>query len=174
MAGKEAIEVARAKRDVANTDNTFELPDGRRGKVIPVSASIIEEAARAVKAPRPPKVFIEDKGREEENPNDPEYLLAIDEYERARGVAIMDVMVMLGLELIDGLPEDDAWLTKLRFLSKRGQINLDDYDLDDPIEREFVYKRFVISPSWVLTKITEASGISPEEVDSAEATFPGS
>ena len=44
-------------------------------------------------------------------------------------------------------------------------------DLDDPLIKELVYKKFVGVTTDVITKVTEISGISPEEVIAAEESF---
>ena len=45
------------------------------------------------------------------------------------------------------------------------------YDLNDPLMKELVYKKFVGVTTDVITKVTEISGISPEEVTAAEESF---
>jgi len=160
-------------KNATATDNIVMLPDGRRGKIVPVSMSLIDAVSNRMTPPDPPVVFIEDKGREEPNPADPQYIRAMDQFERDRGIAVMDAMVMFGLELLDGIPPDEEWLPKLKFMAKRGTLNLDDYDLNDEVEREFAYKRLIVTPPWLIEKISNASGMTQEEVDRAEDSFPG-
>jgi len=51
---------------------------------------------------------------------------------------------------------------------------LSGYDLDNEIDREFLYKRFVASNAEVIAKVSRLSGVvTPEEVALAEESFPG-
>lgn len=79
-----------------------------------VSALIISDAAQKLKAPRPPKVFIDDKGREEENPNDPEYIEEMDRYAYNKGYLAVTVYLTLGVEVLHRpdeipAPESTEW-----------------------------------------------------------------
>lgn len=168
-------EVTKVAKEVkaSNSGNIVTLSDGRKAKLVPVSASLIDAVTRRVKPPEVPKVWIADKEREEENPNDPSYVKAVEEYDRLRGTATMDAMVLFGVELLDGVPEGDDWLKKLKYLERRGGLDLSEYDLDDPMDREYVYKRFIAVPLTLINRITEISGISAQEVEVAEDSFQG-
>jgi hypothetical protein len=83
----------------------------------------------------------------------------------------MDAMVMFGVELVDGLPESEKWLDTLKYMEKRGMLSLEGYDLTDPLDLEFLYKRLVAVDTNIITKISELSGISAAEVERAEASF---
>jgi hypothetical protein len=92
---------------------------------------------------------------------------------RKRGIAAMDAMVMFGVELVDGLPDDDKWLKKLQNMEKHGLLDLSGYDFDDETDKEFVYKRFVAVDTNVIERLSEISGISAEDVEEAERSFRG-
>ena len=77
------------------------------------------------------------------------------------------------MELVDPLPEGDGWLKRLKLLERRGGLDLSGYDLDDEIDREFLYKKFVAVGSEDLAEIGKLSGISREAVRAAEDSFPG-
>ena len=164
-----------AAKNVKVHDNNTEaiLADGRKAHLVPVSAALIDEVSRSVKYPSVPVWHNPDKDRDEENPSDPVYIRAVIEIDHSRSIAGMDAMVMFGVELVEGLPEDDAWMKKLQFMDKKGMINLKDYDLDDPIEREFLYKRYYAVTTDIYDKIGRLSGITQEEVNTAEESFPG-
>lgn len=165
-----AVEVA---KKVGGERNLFELPDGVIVRVTPVSAALIDEVSSRIKDPPIPTYFNDEKGRDEPNPADPKYLEALQGAQRQRGVAAIDAMVMFGIELENGLPKDDKWLGKLQWLEKRGTLDLSQYDLEDPVEKEFVYKRFVACGGEILDAVTKASGISGEDIVRAEASFRG-
>jgi hypothetical protein len=165
-----AVEVA---KKVGGEHNLFELTDGTRVRVTPVSAALIDEVSSRIKDPPIPMYRNEEKGRDEPNPVDPKYLEGVQEAQNKRGTAAIDAMVMFGIELVDGLPEDEGWLGKLKWLEKRGSVDLSEYDMNDPVEKEFVYKRFVACAGEILEAITRVSGISGEDIARAEASFRG-
>ena len=82
------------------------------------------------------------------------------------------------------MPEDDGWLDKLRYLEKvqrqeakkRGEeyegFSIDDLDLDDPFEREFIYKKYVaVAGADLQSHVAGLHGFNPLEVARARRTF---
>lgn len=176
MSEKETVPVVKVAKKVEKRklgeDNIIELPIGGRAKLVPVSATLIGEVASLIRDPDPPMWFDENKQREVPNPSDPAYQRALEDAQKERGMASLDALIMFGVELLDGMPEDDKWLMKLKFLEKKGQLDLSDYDFDDELDLEFLYKRYIAVPVSVATTVSEISGVSPEEVEAAEASFP--
>ena len=164
-----------AMKDAAKGGQDRELTvSGVRIRVHPVSASLIQEVVSAIKDPKPPLVPNPDKdNRLEPNDNDPEYLTALDDARSERAGVTSDVMVMFGIELLDGIPEDEEWMKKLKFLERRGALHLDEYDMEDKFELEFLYKKFVLASNEVVMAVSRASGVTEEDVEKAEASFPG-
>ena len=160
-----------AKEQEEEQDGSTVLSTGVRARMVPVAASLISEVASRVKDPDVPMDFIEEKDRSEPNPDNPEYLRQLEEATAKRGTVSLETMVMFGVELIDGIPEDDAWLTRLRFLEKRGNLDLSGYDLEDPMELEFLYKLYIAVGSNDIIRIAKMSGISPEEIEQAAESF---
>ncbi len=148
--------------------NIITLSDGRRAKLLPVSSTLIDAVTNKIKDPEVPMWFDEDKQRESPNPADPDYNRALEEAGRKRGLAALDALAMFGIELLDGVPEDRTWIKKLKIL----HVDLDEYNLDDEMEVEFLYKRFFVANNDVIQKLSEVSGINPDEIQAAEATFP--
>ena len=146
--------------------------DGVRIKVRPVSALLIQEITSRIVDPRPPMQPNPDKdGRMEENPFDPAYLDELKETQTRRALATSDTMVMFGLELMDGLPKDEAWLKKLKWLEKTGRLDLSSINFDDPFEKEFAFKKFIAATNPTIMEVTRASGVSQTDIDSAASTF---
>jgi hypothetical protein len=162
-------------RELAEEDasGVVTLSTGVRARLVPVGVNLIRDAALHIPDPPVPRFFNEDKSREEENPSDPAYQAACAGAERRREAAGMDALILFGVELADGLPEGDGWLQKLRFLAKRGGLDLDGFDLDDPLEREFLYKKYIAVGSQDLIALGQMSGISRAEVQAGLASFPG-
>lgn len=163
-----AVAVAKERSD---TSGVLILDNGVKVRIRPVSAALISEVSARIKDPDPPTVYIKDKEREEPNPSDPGYLRTLEENNQKRGMAVIDAMVMFGVELIDGVPEDGEWVRKLKFMEKRGMLDLSNYDMGDPYEVEFLYKRFVIVDNTVVNEISRASGLSSEDVERARESF---
>jgi len=165
----EAKRIARGQGD----SEVVTLSTGVVVRLSPVSSSLVEELKAAVPMPAVPVVFIAEKEREEENPNDPRYIEAVEEANRKRADAIFDALCIFGVELVDGLPEDDAWLKKLRLLEKRAALDLSGFDLEDEFDLEFLYKRYVAVAGTDLQLIGGLHGFRPLEVARARAMFLG-
>lgn len=168
-----AVTVAKSLNGHSNGDGIVTLSTGIRGRFKSVPAMTIEAAQAMIKDPPVPLQAIEGRDHPVENPVDPDYIKARMEANRERGEAAIDVMVLFGLELVDGLPDDDTWLKQLKFLEKRGHLDLSSYDLKDEVEREFVYKRFIATGSDDLVAIGQMSGLKDKDVQAAREAFQG-
>jgi hypothetical protein len=163
--------VIERQHDAAGAGEAFVLSTGVRGRIVPVGASLVDEVIGRIKNPPVPTFVNEEKGREEENPNDPQYLAAVEDANRERAVAVMDVLVMFGLELLDGLPDDDTWVKRIKFLERRGMLDLEGYDLEDPFDLEFLYKKYVAVGTQDLIAIGRHAGLSQEAIAEAAQSF---
>ena len=156
------------------TDEIVILSTGFRARIRCVAASLIEEVASRIEDPPVPLWHNPDRDRDEPNPMDPQYQVDLTKVTRHRGVASIDAMVMFGLDMEDPLPLDDLWIEKLRALERLGHLSLTGYDLTHPIDREFLFKRFVAVGSDDLLLIARRSGIQEEAVQKAAGSFQGS
>jgi hypothetical protein len=168
-----AIEVAKDAAAVVSGDKIVVLPTGIRAKLMPVSASLIDAVSSRIKDPEIPNWHNTDKDRDEPNPNDPTYQKQLEETQKQRGLAAMDALVMFGVELLEEIPNKERWLAQLGQLSKHGLLDLSEYNLEDPIEIEFLYKKFYAVDAKTLEMITDLSNIRPADVERAENSFPG-
>ena len=172
----EKAKVVETAKRLASGQGDTEVVTLSTGVVVrlkPVSSSLVEEMKAAIPMPDVPVVWIEAKEREEENPNDPRYIEAVEEVNRKRADAIFDALCTFGVELVDGLPEDDLWLKKLKLLSTRGSLDLSGFDLEDDFVLEFLYKRYVAVAGTDLQVIGGLHGFRPMEVARARAMFLG-
>ena len=173
-----AVQVAKGMRSHIPVD-PIQLSTGHWAIIHPVSAPLIDEASSRVPEPRPPEVFVDDKGRKEENPNDPDYLRALERLDVERSMAAIDVMIMMGIELVneDGTPyeiePDGRWRKQLKMLQKMGRIDLERYDLTDPDEMEFVFKKYIATATADIPVLSAFSGMDAGEIDDAVKTFRG-
>lgn len=150
------------------------LANGVRLKLRRVPPLAIREAAIRVPPPKVPTVWIQDREREEENPNDPGYLEAMARYQAEQMFRVADVMMLLGTsigELPDGIasPESDEWIEMLEAL-------------DIPVERVNKHKRYL---AWmrlyatereediavIIGRVAALSGVTEVEVQRAAAAF---
>lgn len=164
-----AVEAAKEQK----IEEACVLSTGVRARLSPVAASLVQQVTSKVEDPPVPMWFDEGKQRDVANPNDPAYLKALERTASKRGEAAMDAMILFGVELIDGLPEDDEWLKKLMIMSKLGHIDISAYDTSDPLEKEFLYKKFVAIASDDLVRLSTLTRLSEEDVQAAAAGFRG-
>ena len=165
-----ALQVAHDKASEEG-DGVVTLSTGYRAWIKPVASSLITDATSLIKDPPVPMWMNDEKERLEPNPFDPEYQKTIANNDTLRASAVMDCMTFFGVELVDGLPIDTKWLAKLKYLEKRGKIDLSTYDLDDPMDQEFLFLRYVAVAQEDLQTISVKSGITKEGVDKAKAQF---
>ena len=166
-----AVEIAKRQQ---SGDGTVTLSTGVRVRLRPIPPGTMQEAGASITPPRVPVWINPDKNREEPNPNDPDYLAALENYGRQRHQVIEEVAFMFGLELVDGVPDmGDEWERNLQWLVRKGRIDLAGYDMSDPVDREFLYKKHcaVGVKDWAI--VQRLLGVSREEVDEAAATFRG-
>jgi hypothetical protein len=161
----------RAAQRAANKEHTFS--SGVRVRLRPIPALLITKAMQQIKDPPIPVWHDPERGRDLPNPTDPDYVSALDAAGVERTNAALDVAVQLGLVLVDGLPSDNGWIDDLQYLERLGLFDLSDFDMTDPKDREFIYKRyFVVADAEDIRFLTAHSGLSSETSERAEATFP--
>jgi hypothetical protein len=153
------------------------LSTGYYARISSVSASLIEEAQASVEYPEVPKWHDEDRDRWEENPNHPDYIKSVAEVDKRKTMMAIDAMILFGVEIVneDGTPYDvntgDKWYQKIRLMAKRKMINVDGVDLDDPLDIEWMFKKYIAVGAPDLERIARASNLSEEDVKEASATF---
>ena len=143
-----ALQVTKDLRDQVDDDGALTLTTGVRVRYIPVNPATFTEILASIKPPKVPEVFIESKGRYDPNPADPTYLGEMDNWQGERASAMMDAFALLGVELLDGLPEGKVWLKRLQMLERLGRLDLSKFDLDDDMDLHFLYiKNIAFGPA---------------------------
>lgn len=169
MSKSPAVQMA---KDTRTQENIIEINAyGIKVRLVPVTSSMIDDMMSAIPEPKVPLWHNEERNRDEENPNDPTYIKAVSEYEKARGAAAMDGMVMFGIELLDGMPTDSHWLDKLKMMERRKKLDLSEYDLSDPFDLEYLFKRYVIATNDVVAEVGKISGVTSEELSQQARSF---
>ncbi len=155
--------------------DTVTLANGVVLAVKPVPPLLIRKAVGKIKRPTVPRAVL-DKGREEDNPGDPEYNAAMDEYAQLTFDAGANVMLAAGTRLLsvpEGIdkPEDDGWLEILAAADFEP-------DLKNATSRYLSWLSYYAISSErdvvdVVMAVTKLSGVPESEVAKAVETFRG-
>lgn len=164
----EAVKLAKEQKE---ENQIVMLSTGVRAILHSVSASLMQEVTSRIKEPKVPIIFNDEKGRKEEDPFDETYLQELAEVQHKRARASLDAMALFGIELVDGLPEDNKWIKKLQQLERLGYLDLSEFNLEDELDQEFVFKRYIALGSADLVRIGRMTGIRQEDIETAEDTF---
>lgn len=143
MAKSPAVEIAQEQQEEGRPE-ILTLTSGVRVRVKPVSSQFRDMAQARIPDPEVPMWHDPAEDRDVPNPDDPAYRKALEDVALKRSQAVTDALVMFGVELVDGMPQDGDWLERLQFMAKHAMIELDGFDLDCPIDREYLYKRYVV------------------------------
>lgn len=145
----EAVDaVSRALDRIKRTGTTaeFTLSNGIVLTIKSVPPYLAQAVQNEFKMPQPPKVYMEEKGREEENPNDPAFLREINEIAEKQQLATNDLYLAVGTA-IKSVPEnmfgpdDDGWILQVEFASKLVGTDLH-IEREDQIKRYLHWLRF--------------------------------
>jgi hypothetical protein len=160
------------KAKSANTSSLITLSTGVVLVPIRVPNMVFPEVMARLERPKPPRVFIEDIGREEENIADPDYISRVGAWQSEFSKAIVDVMIVLGTEIESipegfEIPESDNWTKKLAALKLRPH---------DEIERYLLWVKMVAAPSetdiqLIMEKVGQLSGVSEKDVSDTVDQF---
>lgn len=106
---------------MSGSNGTIELSTGVVLRSKPVSRNIFADILSEHDAPIVPSVYNQDKGREEDNPQDPDYLAKMKRYNTQLARSMSDALIVLGTELEskpDSLPssDDETWLEEVELL----------------------------------------------------------
>jgi hypothetical protein len=167
--GDSHVVVEAAKDARGGEDKIVTLSTGVRVRLRPVSPSLVAEISASVKYPPVPR-FTDESGREMENPTHPDYLRECEEVDTLRSTRVLEAITMFAFELVDGVP-DDGWEGYVKLLARRGSIDLEGIDLEDPIDREFAYKKYRAVGNEDLPLAGGMAGIRSADVESASEMF---
>lgn len=155
-------------------DNLIRLSTGVILEAHQANPNVLIRVMTAKQRPDPPVVFIKAMGREMENPDDPDYISRVKDWEMSYNNGMLNALVALGTTFVSkpkGMPgpDDETWLK--------------DYEaLGLPVIRDSKAWRYI---TWVLfkaavnekdtaligEKVKRLSGVKEADVKAAE-TFP--
>jgi hypothetical protein len=160
-------EIAHRKTD---EEGYRQLSTGYWARIVPVGATLIDEATRSVEKPKVPVIHDEAQG-DIENPMDPDYIRAVEEAERQGILVATDTMIMFGIELRDPVPPKEDWIKKIRWMEKKGRLDLSGYDLDDELDVELVFKKYIAVGTKDLIELGVMAGLQQRDVEAAIESF---
>jgi len=188
MPSKQALDaaVSAAADGVGKSSpNLLTLGTGVVLRVKPVSPLLIRRAAASIPEPEVPQLFLEDKGREEANPDDPEYKRALQKYSEEVEEASTLLMLAAGTEVVEvpeemESPEGETWLSQVEEIMSFTGAEFDPKRdrLDTRIGRYLVWLQYYAIRSLqdlvkLLSTLAELSGVSEEAVAKAVSSFRG-
>lgn len=169
----EAVETK--KQMDKSASNKFTTPDGVEVTLSPVGSYVVREAQLKIPKPKVPLAphpnDPNDPTKSIENPNDPKYLAALDEYDAEMERVSVDAMTVFGIE-IDHVPNPEKWLKKLKFMELVSEEELARAS-EDQEYLEFIYKRYFVATAEVLMRIASMSGLRQEDIQTAVDSFRG-
>lgn len=170
---KRELRVAKAIDSVQNTDGLIVLSTGVILKTKRVPNMLFAELMKRHTRPLPPRILDRDRGREIENPNDPEYVARLEAWQSELTLDMTDAMIGMGTAIYSlpkGFPTVDSeeWLEPLRVL------NFDPGD--NKVARYLLWVKYVAGPSdedvnKLLTGVGSASGVTEVAVADALDQF---
>lgn len=166
---------ARAAESINGTGGTVTLSTGVVLSIHPVPPYAFQSASmQAGPPPEPPMVYIESRGREEPNPDDPAYKQQFQRHRVKQSDLVSNVLFLYGTKIQhvpDGVPkvEDDDWLDLLKATGV-------EVDSTNSYERYLAWLRYVVlAKSEDITNLVSAtmrgSGTTEEDVQQALETF---
>lgn len=99
------------------------LSSGLLVRVKRVPPMLLADIIREIPRPEPPTMWIEDLGRNEANPSDPDYLDRVQTWEAQIAMAMADCFLLMGVEILElpeGIPDPKTttWTKKFKALGR--------------------------------------------------------
>jgi hypothetical protein len=169
----EAVEKTEEEAKNANGRTTVELSTGVILNIRPVPRHFIYEVTRRFVRPKPPVVFVESKGREEENAGDPDYADALENYIGDVANAATDTALILGTAVKE-LPKDVPDQDSEDFLQIMDVLGIT--DLENPKARYLYWIKSIAAPTTedvnnLLGEIGRLTGVSESDTEDAVRRF---
>jgi hypothetical protein len=162
------------KKSKVEVDDIITLASGVRVRLHPVSNVLIRDIQNRIPFPKPPIWHDPSTDRDEDNYTHPDYVKALQERNNEINSQQINAYVILGFDLVDGVPDKSTWLPKLKMLERLGVISLRDFDLEDDGDLEYLYRRYIATPTVPeIDMITDLSQLTPEEIAKQRASFRG-
>lgn len=160
----------------------FRLENGIVLEIKTVPPLLLNAVAAEFPDPEPPTIFIEELGRNEPNPNHPDYEKALAANAEARDLAVNNVVLAAGTkvkEIPEGMygPEDEGWVEGVNFANKMSGIDVKVEPLDgDKSIRYLQWLRFYAMETSMDIALAQSlsfqlAGIREGEIDEVFESF---
>ncbi len=169
----DAVEKTEKEKKSANGRTTVKLSTGVIFNIRPVPRHFIYEVTRRFVRPEPPVVYVESKGREEENAGDPDYAAALETYISDIANAATDTALILGTNIKKipaKVPDQDSedFLQIMEVLGITG--------LENPKARYLYWIKSIAAPTTgdvndLLGEIGRLTGVSESDTEDAVRRF---
>lgn len=150
------------------------LSNGVVLKIKPMPPMLLTSVQNSIPEPAIPVVFLEDKGRDEPNPNHPEYIRAMNERAEALAMATSNLILYActsAVSVPEGVfgPDDDGWVR----LTEMAGIK---FDKNDKIERYLAWLRsYAVATIDDMNKVQtlplQLAGTMETEVEAVQDSF---
>lgn len=166
-ADEPTVVVEKERLNGSGENGVYTLSNGDQVRFKPVPDMYINRALQRIKDPPVPRFLDEDRGIELENPSDPAYLRAVAEANQRRGEVTIDALLLWGCELVKSRLKESTWVKELQLMGE-------EFDPDDPIERRFVYLKFIAFASSKDTAVLmEQLNVTREDLEQFADSFRG-
>lgn len=152
------------------------LSNGIRLKIKPIPPMLLNSVANSIPMPKVPKTWIEEKQRDEENPNHPDYIQELSERQTKITLATINLIIYACTEVLE-VPsnfyslESDKWIPIIKMAGI-------DVDFEDEVQRYVTWMRcYAISTIDDLNRVQtvpmQLAGITEAEVQEVMESFRG-
>lgn len=139
------------------------------------NSMLIYDAQEQFKFPDVPKIQIKQGGQTMwiDNSSDPSYVERMDDIGRKRNMAALSCVIQNGVKLVGGVPEDRAWLRKVRRMVDLSLYEDENGDISGE-DLEYLFLRYVaIASADDYALVFSAATLTEEAVQEVAASFPG-
>lgn len=169
-------EIQQSIVDSKKAPRVFTTRNGVNLRIRAVSPFLVMDAQKKVLKPQVPTYQREGTSRVEENPNDPSYVQALEEYNTKLAEAVNDAFLANGITVIPPIPEDilplddDSWVEGIEY-------TLGTKVPDNGMARKVMWLKYIVIPHAedlgdLIVAITTAGGLAKEaDVQAAIESF---
>lgn len=150
------------------------LSNGIRLRIKPIPPMLLNSVANSVPMPKIPKVWIEDKQREEENPNHPDYIQELADRQTKITLATINLIIYACTEVVE--TPDSVWsLDSDKWIPMVKMAGID-FDPEDEVQRYVTWMRnYAITTIDDLNRVQtvpmQLAGITEAEVSEVMESF---
>lgn len=168
------VDIAKKIENKELDSNLIKLSTGVVLKPKKIPSLALAELANKYKPPKVPKFFNKDIGREQENPNDPDYVSELKQYELNLSTATVNTMIVLGTEIVS-IPDNVMSLSSNEFIDLLSSFDVDTNNLNK-YKLYLLWVKYVAAPEdkdleLILEGVGSLSGVVERDVEREAQKF---